>query len=216
MSAVAMERRDRRRGEQARGHWSPRISPRCMRRSTISGSSCSRAFARASTSTSTRPESRTVTRATTLRSGPRPSAYAEADGKLDALAKELDPSTVGPSGRRRARPCPVRDVAPGRGRRRHGARPAALVARAASSQKPAQTFSLLQGLWMISGAGGTYELFEPDQCLAYRVVGGSQLPIRLAERLGDRVLSVRRRGTSGGRRKASRSKRSPCGRERGP
>ena len=42
---------------------------------------------------------------------------------------------------------------------------------------------------MISGAGGTYELFEPDQCLAYRVVGGSQLiPIRLAERLGDRVL----------------------------
>ena len=26
--------------------------------------------------------------------------------------------------------------------------------------KPAQTFSLLQGLWMISRAGGTYELFE--------------------------------------------------------
>ena len=50
-------------------------------------------------------------------------------------------------------------------------------------------FSLLQGLWMIAGAGGTYELFEPDQCLAYRVVGGSQLiPIRLAERLGERVL----------------------------
>ena len=55
--------------------------------------------------------------------------------------------------------------------------------------KPAHTFSLLQGLWMIAGAGGTYELFEPDQCLAYRVVGGSQLiPIRLAERLGDRVV----------------------------
>ena len=55
--------------------------------------------------------------------------------------------------------------------------------------KPAHTFSLLQGLWMIAGAGGTYELFEPDQCLAYRVVGGSQLiPIRLAERLGDRVI----------------------------
>ena len=55
--------------------------------------------------------------------------------------------------------------------------------------KPANTFSLLQGLWMIAGAGGTYELFEPDQCLATRVVGGSQLiPIRLAERLGDRVL----------------------------
>jgi putrescine oxidase len=55
--------------------------------------------------------------------------------------------------------------------------------------KPAHTFSLLQGLWVIAGAGGTYELFEPDQCLAYRVVGGSQLlPIRLAERLGDRVV----------------------------
>ncbi len=54
--------------------------------------------------------------------------------------------------------------------------------------KPAHTFSLLQGLWMISGAGGTFELFEPDQCLAYRVVGGSQLiALRLAERLGDQV-----------------------------
>jgi putrescine oxidase len=55
--------------------------------------------------------------------------------------------------------------------------------------KPAHTFSLLQGLWVIAGAGGTFELFEPDQCLAYRVVGGSQLlPIRLAERLGERVV----------------------------
>ncbi len=55
--------------------------------------------------------------------------------------------------------------------------------------KPAHTFSLLQGLWVIAGAGGTYELFEPDQCLAYRVVGGSQLlPLRLAEQLGDRVI----------------------------
>jgi len=54
--------------------------------------------------------------------------------------------------------------------------------------KPAHTFSLLQGLWVIAGAGGTYELFEPDQCLAYRVAGGSQLlPLRLAERLGSRV-----------------------------
>ncbi len=54
--------------------------------------------------------------------------------------------------------------------------------------KPAHTFSLLQGLWMIAGAGGTFELFEPEQCLAYRVVGGSQLiALRLAERLGDRV-----------------------------
>ena len=54
--------------------------------------------------------------------------------------------------------------------------------------KPASTFSVLGGLWVIAGAGGTYELFEPDQCLAYRVVGGSQLvALRLAEQLGDRV-----------------------------
>ncbi len=55
--------------------------------------------------------------------------------------------------------------------------------------KPAHSFSLLQGLWVIAGAGGTYELFASEQCLAYRVVGGSQLlPIRLAEELGDRVI----------------------------
>ena len=55
--------------------------------------------------------------------------------------------------------------------------------------KPAHAFSLLQGLWMIAGAGGTFELFEPDQCLAQRVVGGSQMiPLRLAERLGERVV----------------------------
>ena len=55
--------------------------------------------------------------------------------------------------------------------------------------KPAQSFSVLQGLWMIAGAGGTYELFEPEQCLASRIVGGSQMvAIGLAERLGDRVI----------------------------
>src|SRR6185312_15090692 len=55
--------------------------------------------------------------------------------------------------------------------------------------KPAHSFSLLQGLWVIAGAGGTYELFAPEQCLAYRVVGGSQLlPLRMAEELGDRVI----------------------------
>jgi putrescine oxidase len=54
--------------------------------------------------------------------------------------------------------------------------------------KPADTFSVLGGLWVIAGAGGTYELFEPEQCLAHRVVGGSQLvALRLAEQLGDRV-----------------------------
>ena len=56
--------------------------------------------------------------------------------------------------------------------------------------KPAHTYSLLGGLWTIAGAGGAVDnLFEPDLCLHSRVVGGSQLiPIRLAERLGDRVL----------------------------
>jgi putrescine oxidase len=55
--------------------------------------------------------------------------------------------------------------------------------------KPAHTFSLLQGLWVIAGAGGVYELFAAEQCLAYRVQGGSQLtPLRLAERLGERVV----------------------------
>ena len=54
--------------------------------------------------------------------------------------------------------------------------------------KSAQSFSLLQGLWMIAGAGGTYELFEPEQCLASRIVGGSQLiAVGLAERLAGRV-----------------------------
>ena len=55
--------------------------------------------------------------------------------------------------------------------------------------KPAHTFSLLGGLWVIAGAGSLDNLFEPDLCLNSRVVGGSQLiAIRLAERLGDRVV----------------------------
>jgi putrescine oxidase len=55
--------------------------------------------------------------------------------------------------------------------------------------KPADTFSVLTGLATIAGAGGVANLFEPDLCLHSRVVGGSQLiPLRLAERLGDRVV----------------------------
>jgi putrescine oxidase len=117
-------------------------------------------------------------------------AYAEADGKLDALANELDPEAPWdhPDAAELDR-IPfetwLRDeVADDMARD-------LLRSWLAGGflAKPANTFSLLQGLWMISGAGGTYELFEPDQCLAYRVVGGSQLiPIRLAERLGDRVV----------------------------
>jgi len=55
--------------------------------------------------------------------------------------------------------------------------------------KPAATFSLLTALATVSGAGSVANLFEPDLCLHSRVVGGSQLiPLRLAERLGDRVV----------------------------
>jgi putrescine oxidase len=55
--------------------------------------------------------------------------------------------------------------------------------------KPAQSFSLLEGLRTIAGAGSVDNLFEPELCLNSRVVGGSQLiPIKLADRLGDRVL----------------------------
>lgn len=55
--------------------------------------------------------------------------------------------------------------------------------------KPAETFSVLGALATVAGAGSVANLFEPDLCLHSRVVGGSQLiPLRLAERLGDRVL----------------------------
>jgi putrescine oxidase len=117
-------------------------------------------------------------------------AYNEADAKLDALAKELDPEAPW------AHPDAARldaitfeewlraevDDEMARDLLRAWLAGGFLA-------KPAHAFSLLQGLWMIAGAGGTYELFEPEQCLAYRVVGGSQLiPIRLAERLGDSVV----------------------------
>jgi len=55
--------------------------------------------------------------------------------------------------------------------------------------KPASMFSVLGALATISGAGSVANLFEPDLCLNSRVVGGTQLiPLRLAERLGDRVV----------------------------
>ena len=55
--------------------------------------------------------------------------------------------------------------------------------------KPADTFSVLSALATVAGAGSVANLFEPDLCLHSRVVGGSQLiPLRLAERLGDRVV----------------------------
>jgi putrescine oxidase len=117
-------------------------------------------------------------------------AFEQAEGKLDALAKELDPEAPW--------------AHPDAGALDEVTFESWLQAELDDEMardllrswlaggflaKPAHTFSLLQGLWMIAGAGGTFELFEPDQCLAYRVVGGSQLiALRLAERLGDRVV----------------------------
>jgi putrescine oxidase len=117
-------------------------------------------------------------------------AFAEAEMRLDALAKELDPEApwAHPDARE------LDSITFEAWLRRGVADPMAqdlLRSWLAGGflAKPAHTFSLLQGLWMIAGAGGTFELFDPDQCLAARVVGGSQLiPMQLAERLGDRVL----------------------------
>jgi putrescine oxidase len=117
-------------------------------------------------------------------------ALKEADAKLDALAKELDPEAPWAHPDARAFDTITydewlrREVADETAREN-------LRSYLADGflTKPAHSFSLLQGLWAIAGAGGTYELFAGEQCLAYRVVGGSQLiPIRLAERLGDRVV----------------------------
>lgn len=117
-------------------------------------------------------------------------ALKEADAKLDTLAKELDPEAPWAHPDTRALDTitfdewlrnEVDDEIARENLRSYLAD--------GFLTKPAHSFSLLQGLWAIAGAGGTYELFAAEQCLAYRVVGGSQLiPIRLAERLGDRVL----------------------------
>jgi putrescine oxidase len=116
-------------------------------------------------------------------------ALKEADAKLDALAKQLDPEAPWAHPDARALDTItfdewLRGVADETAREN-------LRSYLADGflTKPAHSFSLLQGLWAIAGAGGTFELFAAEQCLAYRVVGGSQLiPIRLAERLGDRVV----------------------------
>jgi putrescine oxidase len=117
-------------------------------------------------------------------------AYAAAEAKLDALAKELDPEA--PWGHPDA---DALDSITFEAWLRHEVADEAARDLLRSwlaggfLTKPAHTFSLLQGLWVIAGAGGTYELFAGEQCLAYRVVGGSQLlPLRLAEELGERVV----------------------------
>jgi putrescine oxidase len=117
-------------------------------------------------------------------------ALEEADARLDALAGELDPEAPWTHPDARVLDTITFDEWL---RREVGDETARdnLCSYLADGflTKPAHSFSLLQGLWAIAGAGGTYELFAAEQCLAYRVVGGSQLiPIRLAELLGERVV----------------------------
>ena len=116
-------------------------------------------------------------------------SYAEAVGKLDDLAARLDPEA----------PWDHPDAAEWDGvvfeawlRREVGDTLARDLLRSYLSggymTKPATSFSLLSGIATIAGAGSVDNLFEPDLCLHSRVVGGSQaIPLRLAERLGDRV-----------------------------
>jgi putrescine oxidase len=117
-------------------------------------------------------------------------ALEEADAKLDALAQEVDPEAPWEHPRARELDTITFDEW-----LRTEVSDAAARANLSSYladgflTKPAHAFSLLQGLWAIAGAGGTYELFAGEQCLAFRVVGGTQLiAIRLAEGLGDGVL----------------------------
>ena len=117
-------------------------------------------------------------------------ALKEGDAKLDALAKELDPEEPWEHPRARELDTITFDEWL---RAEVGDETARENLRSYLADgfltKPAYSFSLLQGLWVIAGAGGTYELFAPEQCLAYRVVGGSQLiPLRMAEELGERVV----------------------------
>jgi putrescine oxidase len=117
-------------------------------------------------------------------------AYAAADAQLDRLAKELDPEAPWEHPRAAELDAVTFEAWLHAEVRDELARDLLRSWLAGGFlTKPAHAFSLLQGLWVIAGAGGTYELFEPDQCLRYRVVGASQvIPLRLAERLGDRVV----------------------------
>jgi putrescine oxidase len=117
-------------------------------------------------------------------------AYEEAEAKLDALAKELDPEAPWTHPRAGELDATTFEAWLQREVSDETARDLLRAWLAGGFMtKPAHTFSLLQGLWVVAGAGGTFELFAAEQCLECRVVGGSQLtPLRLAERLGDRVV----------------------------
>ncbi|MBF5081351.1 NAD(P)/FAD-dependent oxidoreductase [Quadrisphaera sp. INWT6] len=65
----------------------------------------------------------------------------------------------------------------------------ALFVAGAMLTKPAHAFSVLQALLMAASAGSFSHLVDPDFILDRRVVGGlQQVPLLLAERLGDDVL----------------------------
>jgi putrescine oxidase len=117
-------------------------------------------------------------------------AYEEAEAKLDALAKELDPEAPWTHPRAEELDAVTFEAWLQREVDDDTARDLLRSWLAGGFlTKPSHTFSLLQGLWVFAGAGGVYELFAPEQCLAYRVEGGSQLPpLRLAERLDGNVV----------------------------
>jgi putrescine oxidase len=116
--------------------------------------------------------------------------YAQATAKLDALVDELDPEAPWDHPRAAELDALTYEAWLQREVDDELARDLLRAFLAGGYMtKPSHTFSLLGGLWTIAGAGSVDNLFEPDLCLHSRVVGGSQLiPIRLAERLGDRVL----------------------------
>ncbi len=117
-------------------------------------------------------------------------AYAEAAAKLDALVAELDPEAPWAHPHAAELDAITFEAWLQREVTDQDARDLLRAFLAGGFMtKPSHTFSLLGGLWVIAGAGSVDNLFEPDLCLHSRVVGGSQLiPIRLAERLGDRVV----------------------------
>jgi putrescine oxidase len=117
-------------------------------------------------------------------------AYADAVAALDVLASSLDPEAPWDHPDAHALDAVTYDAWLGSEIADETARDLLRAYLAGGFMtKPAHTFSLLAGLWVIAGAGSVENLFEPDLCLHSRVVGGSQLiPLRLAERLGDRVV----------------------------
>ena len=224
-----VEHRDRRPGERARRPVDRPLPDRRARAApTIWDWSSSTPTAKATASTSTRRAahplrgSRRAARRR-LRAGLRGRRGEARRPRRRARPRgALGPPATPPSSTR----SPTRPGCSARCDDDHRTRHAARLLAGGFMTKPSHTFSLLGGLWVIAGAGSVDNLFEPDLCLHSRVVGGSQLiPIRLAERLGERVRARRARedvplertasvdaggattvrGPSGGRRRSRRT-----------